>query len=158
MDCLYYNLGCNNNRNIYRNESLNMKHLFVQYGLAIQLKEKHFNEPCFGFYNHDNDLEFFDSNLFDEQKTNSTLPDIIDYLVEGDDNPKYNFCTAPTHQQVVDWFREKHIRIVESPTIFDDETWLVTLDVNAPKDLLEKIEFKGFLTLNNAIQEGLNLI
>ena len=65
-----------------------MKHLFVPYETAKALKELGFNEPCFGWFT-DNYLR-------------------IGGVVESKHVQGDNEMLAPTHQQVVDWFREKH--------------------------------------------------
>lgn len=75
-----------------------MKHLFVPYNLALELKEKGFNEPCFTWWGkyppHDKEPELINvgGHIFENTFTN---------------HPDTN-TTAPLYQQVIDWFREKH--------------------------------------------------
>ena len=67
-----------------------MKHLFVPYELAVKLKEKGFNEPCFAVYN----------NLRNGH---------IDLLSKRyGKNEMISLVAAPLYQQVVDWLREKY--------------------------------------------------
>lgn len=94
-----------------------MRHLFVPYEIALQLKEKGFNEDCFGCYYKD--------------KTFAYHPDSDVYV------------DAPLYQQVIDWFREKEIRIFEVPAKFKDSWLLANSD-------------KGFMSLDEAIKEALN--
>lgn len=68
-----------------------MKHLFVPYEIALKLKEKGFNEPCFGAYYQD-DKELVPLKWFDNNNLRVDLGKI----------------TAPLYQQVIDWFRRKH--------------------------------------------------
>lgn len=72
-----------------------MKHLFVPYELALKLKEKGFDERCFGHY-----VEPCLIHLINEEALfveTSTLKD-KDFVI----------INAPLYQQVIDWFREKH--------------------------------------------------
>jgi hypothetical protein len=74
---------------------------FIPYEQALQLKNLGFDEPCFGFYNHKNEIRRyinFDGELNDFQ----TLKNSEITLGE------LSFCTAPTYSQAFRWFREKH--------------------------------------------------
>ena len=72
-----------------------MDNLFVPYEIALELKAKGFNEECFAYWafaNNKKDLYY-----------------IIPYEMGSSNNdPCKGDCTAPTHQQVIDWFREEH--------------------------------------------------
>ncbi len=86
-----------------------MKHLFVPYETKIptQLKEKGFNEPCFGDYRQWDGCKPW---LEIHQDTNPESTS--NYTVE---------CLAPTYQQVVDWFQKVHnidIRTVNNSSNF----------------------------------------
>lgn len=126
-----------------------MKRLFVPYKLASQLKEKGFNEKCFTWYlnkklEEDSTKFFFFTHSYRSH--------------EGSKNvPAEKFVSAPLYQQVIDWFRKRHIRIVESPTSFDG-SWLIILDTKAPNKLKKNYEFQGFLSLDKTIEEALKLI
>lgn len=68
-----------------------MKHLFINYELALTAKEKGFNTSCFAFKEVTNETYHIIS------KTHT------DYM-------KYGFIT---YQQLIDWFREKHNITIE---------------------------------------------
>lgn len=106
-----------------------MKHLFIPYELAIIAKEKGFREKCFGLFNAYNNFE-------------------LDYNIASpypfDSCPVH--LPAPTHQQIVDWFREKKISICENP--YTNE-WNVTIG--------DKEICWGY-SLNKAIEEAFKLI
>lgn len=73
-----------------------MKHLFVPYELALLAKEKGFNEECLGWWWKDNGGKLF-------LNTNNAF---------GADADRDMFLSnAPLYQQLVDWFRKKHIMI-----------------------------------------------
>lgn len=75
-----------------------MKHLFVPYAIALTLKEKGFDEPCFGFnyvYFKGDNVEL---KIEPNERTNA-------YFIKADAK---ECCLAPVYQQVVDWFRDKH--------------------------------------------------
>lgn len=83
-----------------------MDKLFVPYELAKQLKEKGFNESCLCFYNKEDDkyklaiCAQFDSYNFATYKND----DIIKSSCKG----ILTTVCAPSHQQVIDWFREQY--------------------------------------------------
>lgn len=76
-----------------------MKHLFVSYEIAKALNQLGFDEPCLGSYN--------DKGNFNIGSTFGITNSLIDEWIRNGVTGNY-ICTAPTHQQVVDWFREKH--------------------------------------------------
>ena len=85
-----------------------MKHLFVSYELALKLKEKGFDEPCFAHYQN--------SKGFIPQRAILASSSMLYYQQENiNPSNQYGdqFCTAPLYQQVVDWFREKHDIVVQ---------------------------------------------
>lgn len=72
-----------------------LKHLFVPYYLAVQMKEKGFKEPCLGWFPNS-----------DTKKVEFT-PNVLWVHSEGGSN-----IPAPLYQQVVDWlFKELQIHI-----------------------------------------------
>jgi hypothetical protein len=86
-----------------------MKKEFVPYGLALELKQLGFDEPCFGYYV---DGELRGINLGMEE-----LGGVEPYyqrfgfhtLSNHDiDNPNKIVVTAPTYSQAFRWFREKY--------------------------------------------------
>jgi len=76
-----------------------MKHLFVPYELAIALKEKGFNEPCFTYW--------FTVKGDNPQLKESDVRDLKGWV-----NGEGSNTTAPLYQQVIDWLRDtKDIQI-----------------------------------------------
>jgi hypothetical protein len=75
---------------------------FVPYEQALELKELGFDEECFKFFDLNNELEIFETNMFDEDKINSKLPNINDFLYH-DELPEFYFCTAPLYQQAINF-------------------------------------------------------
>jgi hypothetical protein len=72
-----------------------MKKEFVPYYIAIQLKALGFNDECFSYYTHPDNL--------------------LDFILDGHDrvgtkkNSEFgSACSAPLWQQVFRWFRETH--------------------------------------------------
>ena len=92
---------------------------FVNYDIALELKELGFDEPCFGYYNY-NGSHFFK------------------YKPKTDDK---NLTKAPLYQQAFRWFREEYnfdsyIRpniVIDIPKTYQfnindntDDTWYET--------------------------------
>lgn len=72
-----------------------MKHLFIPFEIAKQLKDKGFNEPCFRCYDNEGYL------------TTQHDSHIAVYGKHYNDD-KREIYSAPIFQQAIDWFREKH--------------------------------------------------
>lgn len=89
-----------------------MKHLFLNKELSELAKEKGFNEPCFGYYLH----EEFNIGLLHNTETEKNSKD----------------CAAPLYQQIVDWFIEKY---------FIDITIHYQCSVNEVLDVYGRINF-----------------
>lgn len=88
-----------------------METLFVSHENAIKLEEIGFNDPCFGFYSSSGKLKrhFPTEGTFDE----------FDALLSNTDINVDGYVTAPTHQQVTDWFRNNHNLFVELYLVVD---------------------------------------
>jgi len=85
-----------------------MKHLFVKFTLASKLKKKGFNEPCFGHYeNQRKKLVINYTNLPPVHPMAKKRPKMFEVTNMNSELPQWA-TSAPTYQQVVDWFREKH--------------------------------------------------
>jgi hypothetical protein len=83
-----------------------MKEQFVPYEIAIKLKEKAFNEPCLAYYNQlTNHKEF---HLF-----GLNTPGQSEYTNTSLWNKKAHACSAPLWQQVIDWLRDKHNKVID---------------------------------------------
>jgi len=74
-----------------------MEKEFVPYEIALALKELGFDEPCFGFYNHQGQLI-----LMTQEDENSIQVYKNSYVKLG---KQY---AVPLHQQAFRWFREKY--------------------------------------------------
>lgn len=128
-----------------------MKHLFIPCVLAIMAKEKGFNEPCIGLYLENNQLYSL---------TNSTS----DFTSVTNENKKHE-SAAPTYQQIVDWFREKH-GIVITPALYsrrhfnEDNNFIFRGELSHPKlgsSHTEKTS-EYYEAFNKAIEEAFKLI
>lgn len=73
-----------------------IKNLFVPFKLAQQLKEKGFNEMCFGWWMN---------------KSKISMAQVESQPTEKE------FCSAPLYQQAIDWLREeKNLYVVAHPS------------------------------------------
>lgn len=87
-----------------------MRHLFVDYEIALELKKFGFNEPCFAKFNK----ESFQLN---------TLGFGTNY---NDGYYGVKLISAPTYQQVVDWLEIKNLFLETSRNNLDN-SWSVSL-------------------------------
>ena len=139
-----------------------MKKLFVSYELAVRLKEKGFNEPCFAIYDNGRFLLRYKS-INSKLKRN----------VKMDKKINQPLVSVPTFQQVTDWLREKHdihihisrlyCYVDNKPRTFDG--WCVYVDNGIEDSDLEcnSMFIKTFYptyneALDKAIEEALKLI
>jgi hypothetical protein len=92
-----------------------MDNMFVTYEIALMLKEKGFDEPCFGTYNSFGD--FVQSNSgYPLLKNSDKLYDDIWLKHIQTHFPEHTpdmLCTAPLWQQAIDWLKSKGILITE---------------------------------------------
>lgn len=119
-----------------------MKHLFVPSKLAVKLKDKGFDEPCFGYY-----LQ----GIFHLEKKGEFDLRANSYL---NNSPMKDFFSAPLYQQVIDWFREKeYTHIWIKGVSFYDYT-IVT-----PEQIIPEFgDFEDYYeALNAAIEQALEL-
>jgi hypothetical protein len=121
-----------------------MQHLFVPYDIARQLKEKGFNEPCL--------MVFYGNNPYGHLPDEMYLPSAVGKITNSTlkDDQHDNVC-APLYQQVIDWFRDKQIKIIEAPN-FDYEIW--TYNDN---NYMYEQKFV-YLLIDQAIEQALKLI
>ena len=87
-----------------------MKGQFVPYEIALKLKEKGFDEPCFGYYTQytgieENHLSYVSNRISENHNSNITTP----HWYVGVD------VTAPLWQQVIDWLAETHNIDISTP-------------------------------------------
>ena len=111
-----------------------MKNLFVPYAIAKQLKEKGFNEPCLGTYLTEKSVR--EGKLYPAEKDVDVTPE---YDEDGYENfvviknsdckdvPQY--MSAPTYQQVIDFFAENKIDILtyQVKPLESELIWVVTI-------------------------------
>ena len=71
-----------------------MEKHFVTYNQALALKELGFDEPCFGWYEHN-------GNFYYCYQEGLVPPSPSKKLIKG-------CCLAPLKSQVFEWFREEH--------------------------------------------------
>jgi len=74
-----------------------MEKEFVPYELAVKLKALGFDEPCFGWYEHN-------GNFYYCYQEGIVPPTPSKKLIKG-------CCLAPTFSQAFRWFREKHFKM-----------------------------------------------
>jgi len=123
-----------------------MKHLFVPYELAIILKEKGFDEPCFGWWHVVNTPELKD------------IYDVDYFLVIKDNwNSECQVIPAPLYQQAFDWIFKKldFMYPYMSIEMFSDGSGMWYHPADDGKDNKLEIDFDN---INEAIEEALKLI
>lgn len=90
-----------------------MKDLLLEYKESIEFKKLGFNEPCFAYFDEQNDLEPY--NKFTSQfedMVNSNLPSTDDFILEGVSKP-FECCTAPTYNQALEFIWKEFITYAE---------------------------------------------
>jgi hypothetical protein len=87
-----------------------MDNMFVTYEIALMLKEKGFDEPCFGTYNSFGD--FIQSNSEEPLPKNSDQ--LYDHIwlkhiqTHFPEHTPEMLCTAPLWQQCLEWLEREH--------------------------------------------------
>lgn len=125
-----------------------MENLFVSYEIAKSLKEKGFNEPCFGYFDP------LYKNLVIYNSGNNNL------------NSEMTWVSAPKYEQVTNWFDDNHkIRIdfthQTSNGAYKYTIWKWNFDNNVGQ--WEKVLYLNSFTdkierNNKALEEALKLI
>jgi len=122
-----------------------IKKLFVPYEIAMLLKEKGFDEPCFGYFPN---VENSDKNR-----------------IHMDHDPEYaknsmlrgSAFSAPTYDQALDWFRERWIWVSVNLFYYDGVHYLPNIASANPL-----IELDGgddyYECMNRAIIKAIELI
>jgi hypothetical protein len=123
---------------------MKIEELFVPYKIAVNLKEKGFDEPCLGYTEREGEFNLFADAMF--CNTNSTFQ---------------FYPTAPLYQQAIDWIFPKlefNYPLV-SIQIYGDGSgeWYSPEDRDGDDILNEKLSVE-FDNLNEAIEEALKLI
>ena len=115
--------------------------LFVHFELSVRLKEKDFNEPCFGYYeNQDEKLIIDYSNQTSSHPEAKKRPKMFEIDNTNKALPQWA-TSAPTHQQVIDWLREVKqlfIEIHTDCTSYPKYCYTIHRFIGNPKDLSER--------------------
>jgi len=69
---------------------------FIPYEQALALKELGFDEPCFGYYEPNGELDYVENHILKD----------FPYLAKNSE--WQDLVAAPTFSQAFRWFREKH--------------------------------------------------
>jgi hypothetical protein len=69
---------------------------FIQYNIAIELKQLGFDEPCFGYYEPNGELDYIENHILKD----------FPYLAKNSE--WQDLVAAPTFSQAFRWFRENH--------------------------------------------------
>lgn len=122
-----------------------MNHLFVTGELPLKLQKRGFDEPCIATVDYQGNALAFDSRS---------------RLVKNSEM-RYGF-TSPLYQQVVDWFREKHLLVIEI-RIATNGRWFYGIykivNDGVPKEMAINYYTKTYYeALTAAIEEALKLI
>ncbi len=138
-----------------------MKHLFVPYDIARQLKEKGFDEECLTvyvpYYLHPNKwhLQSINNTLLNSEikQNDSHKLDFTGYLNSVPAHFGLKQIAAPLYQQVTDWFRDKHGIHIQNDCLSYKIAGGHFQTVESPR------VFKSFYeALTKAIEEALKLI
>ena len=113
-----------------------IKDQFCSFEIAKELKDLGFDEPCFGAFNADEEL-IYGINIKD-------MKYFLKYHKEDD------AVLAPLHQQIIDWFREKHdICIMVSRSYYFD-TYINSYTYTAIFNKYENKELKSIHRVRDA--------
>lgn len=127
----------------------NLKELFVPYELAVKLKEKGFNEDCFGYYSGDNPYgELVDKLNIIKCKQLESVDDLA------------GRCLAPTYQQAHNWLMINRKLFIEISNGIMGYNWHINrVDVNGSLSYNKNLPFSEYYDCyNKAINEALKLI
>ena len=115
-----------------------MENFFIPYKLAVIAKEKGFDGLCIACYDKLNMLATY-TKLFQPIAYNNDA-----------------YCiSAPTYQQIIDWFRDKHDIVIYSNRLSNEHKGIYVSFINNE----EVIESDGYYyTLAKAIEKAFNLI
>jgi len=142
-----------------------MKNLFIPYQLALIAKEKGFNEPCFTkfeqYFNkeslypilatmglntpYENEYNGYDQKIINDNEKRWVF---TGYKNSVKDHGQ-EVLTAPLYQQVVEWLREKQIKIIECEKFTGKEA-LYYVKTKESKT--------GLFAIDKAIEEAFKLI
>ena len=125
-----------------------MNEQFVPYEIAKQLKEKGFDEPCFGTYGFNNinpKKLYLPEDIRDEFYERIDVSDIVNGI-NGDD------VAAPLWQQVIDWLLETH-KLYITITSCSQESW--QFHIQKPGESLNTLWEEDFYSYREARQAAI---
>lgn len=150
---------------------------FVPFDIAKSAKEKGFDEFCRAAYEnntHTNTvvfLDYFETAVLTIEDVEKILEVLKTRpgLLKASKNSTFPpwLIAAPTFEELIDWFRKKHIRIVESLDTPSKNCWVMEVDGKCKnKKLLSKYVSTCFhtgnppryLSLEKAIKKALKLL
>jgi hypothetical protein len=147
---------------------------FIDKQLAIKLKEKGFDKPCFGWYyietptgNNEGELHYnrcqFRGAIYEDCLYSSNYDNMVDYNYD-------NLVDAPTIDQVLEWLREDcglHIVIVCSRDFDIDADgrelgswvyWWYEIYAHLSANLIYQEEEKEYETYDEAILDAIEYV
>lgn len=124
-----------------------MKNLFVPYKIALQLKEKGFNEECIGYW--------WDKNWM--RDTQKEVKEVHHLSLPTNHNKLPSRVSSILYQQVIDWFREKHNIMLELHWQEGTQNYSFCYGYKAGKWFFPKETSNYYQSLNKAIEEALKL-
>lgn len=130
-----------------------MKNLFVPYEIALKLKEKGFDELCFGWFQPEVGYTNVQINWNAENPhRNSNFKEHENSIGE--------VIAAPLYQQVVDFFREKHNIEIHNPLKqIEEDEFRAVVGWCGVEDWVAESSGKGYyISFQKAIEEALKLI
>jgi hypothetical protein len=87
---------------------------FVPYEQALELKQLGFDEPCFGYYEPNGELDYIKNHILKD----------FPYLAKNSE--WQDLVAAPTFSQAFRWFRENHnLHSCVAPTYEDDSSKVI---------------------------------
>ena len=133
-----------------------MKEQFVPYEIALKLKEKGFDEPCFGFYKSNGEYE--DYHSYRNGKYYLCNTKTISKLLDGENIAQK--AIAPLWQQVIDWLCEVHnievdaLRYTYSGGVYQEKCYMWFVGQYDPKYNHELEEDDNHWILNERKSQG----
>ena len=125
-----------------------MEKSFVSYELALKLREKGFNEQCFASLSNAIDGLYFLKN----HNRNQYEGDV--YIISGGGSGfPQKAVSAPTYQQVVDWFNSKYNISIDTSSMYECDGYCFSYDFEIRHFVNHKISADNFMVFHNAYYE-----
>ena len=111
-----------------------MEKEFVTYKLALKMKQFGFDEPCFGYYDGNNNfnLTWKGPRNFSKERFNQPIELWGSKVEEGCFGSPLGWTSAPLYQQAFRWFRENYNWTIKVNQVTKNN-WSYTLS-NFPND------------------------